>query len=299
MDKLSIASQSSEGSPVDRVVITALIIGGVIVLAKREKVTKILRHCWPILLFLAYCLVSLTWSEFPDIALKRLIREIGNLVMILIVWTDPYPIMALKRLLSRAAYTLLPLSILFCRYYPFGRSYMTWTGELTYTGVLEDKNGLAQICLIFGLASIWQLLSLVGNARNNVRRARHVAVQITILVMVAYLFVLADSVTSRACMALATTVLLVLRCRIFSRTRVLVHLLVLVVVAVPVCIAILGASPAALQAMGRDATLTDRTLIWSWVVKLGQTADKNLVAFILHPDSSSCVYRIHLDQQKR
>jgi O-antigen ligase len=87
-------------------------------------------------------------------------------------------------------------------------------------------------------------------------------------VMATYLFTLADSVTSRACMMLATAVMLALRCRIFSRTGVMVHLLVLVIVAIPVCVAILGASPAALQAMGRDSTLTDRTLIWAWVVKL-------------------------------
>jgi exopolysaccharide production protein ExoQ len=43
---------------------------------------------------------------------------------------------------------------------------------------------------------------------------------------------------------------------------------VLAVVTIPVCITLLGASPGALQALGRDSTLTDRTLIWTWVLKL-------------------------------
>jgi len=188
--------------------------------------------------------------------------------MIAVVWTDPYPLVAMSRLLNRTAYTLIPLSILFCRYYPFGRSYGLWTGQLSYTGVSEDKNGLAQLCLVCGLASIWQLCTLLARGQTTVHRKRHIAVQVAILAMVVYLFTLADSATSRSCMVLATVLMLALRFRVFGRTQVLVHILVLFLVAVPVCVAILGVNPGALQAMGRDATLTDRTLIWSWVVKL-------------------------------
>jgi exopolysaccharide production protein ExoQ len=268
LDSEAVTSQIAAGNSIDRAVCTALIIFGMVVLLRRDKVRQTLRYCWPICIFLGYCLLSVAWSEFADIAFKRWIREVGDLVMILIVWTDPHPMTALKRLMSRAAYTLIPLSVLFCRYYPFGRSYGTWTGQLTYTGVLEDKNGLAQICLLFGLASIWQLLNLLGDDRNRASRRRHMVVHCAILVMVVYLFVLADSVTSRSCMGLATIVLIAARTRLFARRKMLVHLLVLLVVAIPVCVAILGASPAALQAMGRDSTLTDRTLIWTWVVKL-------------------------------
>ena len=188
--------------------------------------------------------------------------------MVLLVWTEPQPVQAVKRLLIRAAYVLIPLSILFCRYFPFGRAYGTWTGELTYTGVLQDKNGLAQICLVFGLAAIWQLLKLFGDGQKRSRHAPHIIAHCAVLVMVAYLFMLADSVTSRSCMVLATLALLAARWRLFTKTRVMIHLLVLVLVIVPLCVTILGASPDALRAMGRDSTLTDRTLIWAWVIKL-------------------------------
>jgi len=268
VDAQSIAAQLSEGSPIDRAIGTILMTLGIIVLVKRYKTRRALSDSWPILLFLTYCLLSVTWSDFPDLAFKRLIREVGNLIVILIVWTDPHPINALKRLLARAAYTLIPLSVLFCRYYPFGRHYGYWTGEVTYTGVLEDKNGLAQICLIFGLYAIWRLLGVLRGNRRAPGRTRQIWVQFAILLMCGYLFWLADSVTSRSCMVLATAILLALHSRVFTKNRILVHLLVFATIAIPVCVAILGASPAALQAMGRDSSLTDRTLIWAWVLKL-------------------------------
>ena len=264
----SIVPQISEGNPIERAFGTTLIVLGLIVLTNRHKVRRNLHYCWPILLFLIYCLISLTWSEFPDVAFKRLIRESGNLVMILVVWTERSPVTALKRLLARTAYTLIPLSILFCRYYPFGKAYGYWTGELTYTGVSEDKNGLAQLCLICGLASIWRMLNLAWHNDDNSHRLRQLMASLVIIVMVIYLFMLADSVTSRVCMALSTALLFAVRARIVIHKRFMIHVLLLLMVAVPTSIALLGVSPAALQAMGRDATLTDRTLLWTWVLRL-------------------------------
>lgn len=269
IDLGSASSRISEGSPLDRALDVGLIILGLIVLFSRgQRVRKNLRQCWPILLFLTYCLVSLTWSDFPDIALKRLIREMGDWVMILVVWTDPHPITALKRLLARATYTLIPLSILFAKYYPFGRGYGYWTGGTTYTGVADDKNTLGVICLLFGVASVWHLVNLFSDSRHIIHRKEHVLVHTVILAMVVYLFVIGNSVTSLTCAFLATCVVLALRFRVFARRRFMVHLLVFALVFIPVSIALFGALPGALQTMGRDATLTERTLIWSWVVDL-------------------------------
>jgi exopolysaccharide production protein ExoQ len=265
----SISSQMSEGSAVDRAVFTGLLILGLIIIVnRRHRVTKNLRHCWPILLFMTYCLASLTWSDFPDVAFKRWIREIGNWVMILVIWTDPRPLTALTRLLARASYTLIPLSVLLAKYFMLGRNYGYWMGETTYTGVAEDKNTLGAICLLFGIVSVWHLLNLVSNRRHIMYRKRHVLVHIVIIAMVAYLLAIANSITALSCMVLTTCVLLAIRWRVVARSQVMVHLLVLVTVAIPLCIAILGAFPNALHALGRNSTLTDRTLIWSWVIRL-------------------------------
>ncbi len=267
IDLNAISERISEGSPADRAVVSSLLILGLIVLLNRlKKVGTDLRRCWPLILFLMYCFISLTWSDFPDIAFKRLIREIGDWVMVLVVWTDPHPITALKRLLARASYTLIPLSILFAKYYSFGRSYGFWTGETAYIGVTDNKNTLGSICVLFGLASVWHLLNAFRDSTNH--RQRRIVVHVVIVAMVAYLLTIADSVTSIVCTFLVIGVLLALRYPVFARRRFMIHVLVLATVSIPVFIALLGAFPGALEAMGRNATLTDRTLIWSWVIKL-------------------------------
>ncbi|HXC62110.1 MAG TPA: hypothetical protein VNV63_05510, partial [Nitrospiria bacterium] len=75
-----------EGSPLDRAVITVIIVLALIVLfARGRKVLPLLRANAPILLFLGYCTASILWSDFPDVAFKRLIRAIGDFSMILVI----------------------------------------------------------------------------------------------------------------------------------------------------------------------------------------------------------------------
>jgi exopolysaccharide production protein ExoQ len=254
---------------VDRAVCTSLLALGVMVLLnRRQAVRQHLGQYWPIVLFIVYCLISLTWSDFPDVAFKRLIREVGNLIMVLVVWTDQRPFTALIQIIARTTYTLIPLSILFAKYYPqFGRVYGYWIGETMYTGVTEDKNSLGAICLLLGVASVWHLLHLFSSGRCFIHGKR-ILVHVIVLMMAVYLLVEADSVTSLSCAALATCVLFALRWRVFSRRHIMVHFLVVLSVCIPMLVAFFDVSPDTLQAMGRNSTLTDRTLIWAWVSKL-------------------------------
>ena len=265
----ALTAQLSEGSPIDRAVLTGLLLLGLMVLAGRGKlVARCLRDSWPILLFFGYCLVSLIWSDYPDIAFKRWNKAVGDWVMILIVWTDPHPTEALKRLLARTAYVLIPVSALFIKYYPdLGRTY-DWLGETHYTGVTCEKNTLGSICMIFGLAALWRALNLFSEERQFGQRARRLVVQLIILVIVAWLFSIADAVTSLSCFALASCILILSRTRILTRNLFLLHGMMLATVLVPVSIALLGFSPDTLQQLGRNATLTDRTDIWAMVVHL-------------------------------
>ena len=273
----ALTAELSEGSPVDRAALTGILLFGLMVLVRRGKVvTRCLRDSWPILLFFAYCLVSLAWSDYPDIAFKRWNKAVGDWVMILIVWTDPHPLAALKRMLARTAYVLIPVSILFVKYYPdLGRTY-DWLGQTHYTGVTSEKNTLGSICLIFGLSALWRALYVFSEERQLNQRARHLVAQLVILSMVAWLFSIADAVTSLSCFALASCILLVSRMRLVARNPFLIHGLMLMMLLVPVSIAILGFSPDTLQQLGRNATLTDRTDIWAMVVRL--TPDRRVGA---------------------
>lgn len=262
--------QLIEGSPMDRAALTGLLFCGLIVLVRRkERVVKILSRSLPIVLFFAYCLVSLLWSDYPEVGFKRWNKALGDWVMVLIVWTDADPLAALKRLFARIGYVLIPLSVLFIKYYPYlGRTYGRWSGDAYYVGVTAEKNTLGSICLIFGLASAWSILNLLSNESHTVGRNRRMMVHVVILAMVLFLLSIADSMTSLSCFVLGTCVVVAGRFRFLARIPLLIHGFCLAMVALPASVALLGASPDALHQMGRNSTLTERTDIWAAVLEL-------------------------------
>jgi exopolysaccharide production protein ExoQ len=265
------ADQVLEGSPIDRAVYTVLEVAGLIVLAaRRNRVGKLLRSNGPILLIFLYCFVSIVWSDFPDVAFKRWVKAVGDLVMILIVLTEREPMAAIQRLFARLAYVLIPLSILFIKYYPaLGTSYGPWGGKAGYTGVTTNKNALGAVCLAFGLASLWRLLN-VYHDRGSSGRLRRMIAYGTILAMVVWLFKTINSMTSFSSFLMAGTLLLAMNFRTVIRRPAIVHLLVLAMVSVSACVVFLNMGPGALEALGRDPTLTDRTYVWGSLLRLVQ-----------------------------
>src|SRR5213596_2588735 len=125
-----IGGSIEEGNPTDAVVYFTLIISGLYVLNKRRvTLTEVFRSNPWFMVFLLYCFVSIVWSDFPFVAFKRWIKALGHPVMALVVLTEPDPEEAVKRLMKRCAYVVVPASILFIKYYPqLGRGFDPWTG---------------------------------------------------------------------------------------------------------------------------------------------------------------------------
>lgn len=255
--------QYLEGSPLDRDVYTALLIIGLVVLVGRgRQVVTILRSNGAILLFFLYCAASLMWSDYPDVALKRWIKSLGDLVMVLIVLTDRDRIAAIKRVLARVGFLLIPLSVLTIKYYPaLARYYDTYEGTQRFSGIAQDKNMLGIICLIFGLAAWWRLLQELRGSRNLAK----LAAQGSVLFMAFWLFHKANSMTSLSCFALAAGLIVVAGFSRVGRKRAVVHLLVLAAVLVCFSTLFVDRSGGVLTAMGRNPTLTGRTEIWKLV----------------------------------
>jgi exopolysaccharide production protein ExoQ len=258
-----------EGNPVDRNVLSVLLALGLIALfQRRQRVGRLMRGNAPILLFFAYCGVSFVWSDHPDVSFKRWIRAVGDLVMVLIVLTDRDWMSALKRLLARVGYLLLPLSILFILYYPYiGRAYGRWDGKMVWTGVATGKNTLGMVCMVFGLAALWRVLDAYGEEKKA-RKYGPLIANAVIIAMGIFLLWKANSVTSIACFALGGAVMILIRRRAVVRRPLLVHALVAVVVAGAFCVLFLGIGSGLLQNVGRDATLTGRTDIWQLAISL-------------------------------
>ena len=165
------APSVEEGSPLDAWVYFALIIAGFCVLAKRQvRLSEVVSNNGWLIVFLLYCFISITWSDFPFIAFKRWLKILGHPIMALIVLTEPDPKEALIRLMKRCAYVVVPVSILFIKYYPeLGRGFSPWGGAVC-TGITTDKNALGGDCLILGYFFFWYLLQTWRNERSRWRR---------------------------------------------------------------------------------------------------------------------------------
>ena len=262
-----------EGSPFDRLVLLGFLVAGFAVLAARsERVGALLRANTLVVLFFCYCAVSVLWSDFPFVAVKRLTKGIGNLTMVLIVLSDPRPAAAIKRFFARTGFLLIPLSVLLIKYYPaLGRVYNRWTWEVTVTGVSSDKNGLGAICLFVGLASFWRVIEERREERRQAAGSRArgpLLAQFVVLAMVAWLFGKADSSTALACFLLGAAVI-VMTTRVLGDEPARVHGIVATIAGV---ILMVGLFPNGfthvVQALGRNTTLTGRTDIWDDLLRM-------------------------------
>jgi exopolysaccharide production protein ExoQ len=258
----NLADQSLEGNPLDRNIYLGLIIAGAIVLWGRQTtVVRLLRANPSILLFLVFCALSVSWSDYPDVAFKRWIKFLGDLVMVLIVISDPQRLSAIKRVLSTVAFILIPTSVLLIKYYPeMARYYSRWEGTMFVSGVAVDKNMLGMTCLVFGLGAWWQLLG-AWREKGRERRRRLIA-HGAILTMVLWLFWMANSATSGSCFVMAGGLMAITSVVRAARKPAVLHFLVAAVLCASVSVLFLDIGGGALHALGRNSTLTGRTEIW-------------------------------------
>jgi len=149
-----------EGNPIDRNVYLILMFLGILILVKRRnRLFEILRgNIWVLLLFI-FMGISITWSDFGDVAFKRWIKTTGALVMAFIVLSEREPLEAISTLLRRCFYIHLPLSIVFIKYFrTLGVDYSYHGLEVMWKGVTTHKNVLGQIVMSSGIYYIWNIL---------------------------------------------------------------------------------------------------------------------------------------------
>jgi exopolysaccharide production protein ExoQ len=261
-----------EGSPLDRAVLGALVALGIAVLFSRwHRVEPFLRANTTVLLFFAYCAASSVWSDHPDVALKRWVRAIGDLVMVLVIVTDPDWILALKRVLARVGFVLLPLSVLLIRYYPsLGRGYSISGTATFWTGVATDKNGLGMICLIFGLGAVWRFVDTYKARKKNRLTNRLRALGILLMVTL-WLLWESNSMTSISCFVLAGGLMLSIGRWPMTRKPAVTSFLTVFVVSVSAFV-LFGGGSSVLELLGRNPTLTGRTEVWHTILPFSQNA---------------------------
>jgi exopolysaccharide production protein ExoQ len=253
-----------EGNPIDRNILAALIgIGLIVLISRRKRVGQLLRSNAPILLFFGYCGLSILWSDYPYVGFKRWNRALGDLVMVLIVLSDEDWVTARKQVLAWVAFLLLPLSILFIKYYPdLGRSYGKWDYQASWTGVATTKNELGMICMIFGLASVMRVLEAYSR-KDDTKRNRLLIAHGAIVATAAWLIYMANSATSKACFILGCAVLVLTGWTSVLRKSAFVHIIVAAMLSIAFSALFLNLGSSLVEDLGRNSTLTGRTDVWT------------------------------------
>jgi exopolysaccharide production protein ExoQ len=257
----------AEGSPVDRAVFFALIIWGGVVLARRNLNWSVLirRNIW-IVLYLSYCLSSIIWTDEPFILAKRWIKDLGGPIMALVILTETRPYQALGITLRRLAFLLLPLSVMFIRYYPeLGRSYHN-DGSPMYTGIGHQKNDLGLMCLMSGLYFAWKRIQRRDGREVVEAFDRYDGL---LVAMLAWLIRMSDSQTSLSCLIIGCGILGLSRLKfIWRKPSRLVAVLVSGIILYVTLDQTLGVTTLILELLGRDPSLTNRTELWDVVLSL-------------------------------
>jgi O-antigen ligase len=258
-----------EGNPLDRAIFSVLLLAAVLVLlGRRARVMSVLRRNAPLLIFFGYCLMSVAWSDYPDVSLKRFIKALGDVAIVLVVLTETERVTAWKRLIERASFVLIPISVLFVKYFPeLGRGYNRFSWSTFYTGVATGKNELGLILLICGLGTIWLFAEAYREPKGQKRTGALVAYG-AILMMALWLFKIADSMTSISCFLMGCVLLFVCYRRQFRGQTWIIHLLAFGMIAFSISTVFFGAASGLLHGVGRNETITGRTEVWTQVLSI-------------------------------
>src|SRR5579872_5337553 len=256
------ASAYLEGSPIDRALFIGLeIVALIVVIGRARRVGAILRRNWPICLFFSYAALSIVWSDYHLVTLKHWIKGIGDLMMVLIVLSEPDVLGALRRLFTRLGFVLVPLSVLFIKYYPQLGRVLNLSWEMEPVGVATQKNGLGELCDFLGLVLLWRLRSAYNDRKDPNRKGRLLALG-AVLTMVIWLLWTCNSMTSICALSMACIIMLFSTKPAFRRKPALVHVLVVALLSVTIYALFFQSSGSLLENLGRNPTLTGRTEIW-------------------------------------
>src|SRR5438552_3171730 len=255
-----------DGSPVDAAAFGFLLAVAIVVLIRRKNATwTLLLANWQILIYFLYCLTSVAWSYHPDVSFKRWIKAIGDLAMVLVIATDSQPVAAIRRVVSRVGFLVLPTSVLFIRYYgDLGRGY-TSEGFPMNTGVTTDKNALGLIVLMVSLVVWWNVRLLLIH-KDEPNRGRRLLAQGILLAFGLALFWMAQCSTGKACFILGSFLIVASNLRAIRKRPKRVHVLCLTILLVAGGTLLFGGQAEVVNALGRQSNMSGRTDIWAAVI---------------------------------
>jgi O-antigen ligase len=257
-----------EGSPLDASIFLLLIVAAIFVLSKRRvDWHDILAENKWLFIFFLYLGISVLWSDYPDVAIKRWIKDAGSVLMVLVILTEDEPLQAVKAAFFRCASLLLPTSVLLVKCFPYiGTSYDLWDGHPYFSGVAPNKNMLGMALFVCGLSLAWAVFDFRDEGTGDTDKPK-VFAHLLLGLMTVYLLAKAQSATAVGCSALGIGMILGMRLAIRWRVKRLGTYGFALAMVLALLYATFDVNEALMGVLGRDTTFTGRTDIWKAVLK--------------------------------
>jgi exopolysaccharide production protein ExoQ len=271
MDPSSLIEDIKEGNPIDRPILTILMVLGLTVLIKRRiDWAGVLKHNRLIFIFFIYMAISILWSDFPSVSIKRWLRTMGDVLMVLVTLTESVPLEGIKKLIRRCAFITIPLSILFIKYFRHLGITYTLDGEMTmWVGVTSHKNELGALALVCGIFFIWDI---IFNRQNR----KTLYVDIILLTICLWLINGSSTASSKTSLLLFIwgSCLLIFLYSLRKKPKLVLRVLwgfVIVYIFLNVLaegLANVSLYDLIVKSSGRDPTLTGRTDLWKELIAI-------------------------------
>jgi hypothetical protein len=252
--------------PLERALFLVLMCAGLIVLSKRKRDFSFqLKANIGLAAFYLYALVSVGWSDYQGMAIKRWIRLAGDLIMVMIILTEVDPGEALDQILRRFAIFFIPLSIVLIKYNEtIGRIYTTY-GRQMWIGVTGHKNQLGQLCAICGVFLLRRLFK---------KWPRIDLLDALLFLLTAYLILGSDSETaliifSLGALLVTSQFLLKGDTRKFRQMIIISLIFALALQGVLIAFFNMSITDLFFSSTGRDASFTGRVPLWQELIRIG------------------------------
>jgi hypothetical protein len=252
-----------DGNPLDRTIFLILILAAMGILVSRSfQWYNFVAQNSALTFFLAFALLSIAWSDFPLATFKKWFRDAGVYMVVMVVLSDPHPYEAVRTVLRRVCYLVVPLSIILIKYYPYlGKAFSEWGGE-QYTGVSTSKNMLGVLCLVSGIFFFWDTVTR-WHQRSEARVKRVILVNIAFIGMTVWLLNISQSNTSTICLAIGCFTIAVAHSNFGLRHSGWVKALAPLSFLLYLILACgFGMAGQLSEAVGRSSNMSDRTRIW-------------------------------------
>jgi hypothetical protein len=260
-----------DGSPVDRMFYITMIVAALITLVRRHlDINWIISRGWPVFVFYGFLLLSVLWANSLEASFKRWVKETGNILVILVVLTEAKPLDAIRAVFVRCGLVLIPLSLIFIRYFPeLGRRYSQHSGGLESIGVTTQKNSLGTMMLTCGIVLIWDWIERTREKPGGLPMLDRIVI-FCLAGLTAWLFHLCDSKTSMLSLAIAGLIVAAIRIPLLhNRISAFGVYSLFGAVAFFTLDRYVGLTEAIVTAMGRDMTFTGRTEVWRELFAVG------------------------------